>query len=582
MPPERDIKELPMQMERKTATDLASELETMRQRLALLEECGTNLERVQKKYNELLEAAPDAILFIGSDARIKRVNAQLAKLFGYQPGELEGRPLEILIPKKYRKKHQRFVTDFFRSPRKRPMGGHLEIYGTRKNGEEIPVDISLSYLEIDGELMVSAAVRDITERKQAEEKIVRDFHIQRVISSVLKVSLEPITLDEQLQRILELIVSIPQLTLEGKGAIYVIDSNDQALIMKAQQGFPESHVLPCQRVELGECFCGKAAADCKIIFTECLDEDHNIVYSGLFPHGHYCVPIIEGAEAVGLLNVFVREGHKRSEAEEKFLTVIADTLAGVIRHHRIEDEKKRLVNKLADSEKMAALGRLTTNFTHEIRNPLTAVGGLARRLAKSVPRKSEEIKYVERIVEEVGRLEALLKNMVAYSRSYMIPWDKHDLREIIKAQLSRVSDQSSRQAITIETALGEIPMVHIDRELIEAMLQNLINNAIEAMPKGGRLTVSTAFRRVAVGDFVIIRVKDTGVGIADENIPLLFEPLFTTKTHTARPGLGLASTKKIVEAHGGTITVQSKEGEGTEFTITFPVEKPETTLDYSI
>jgi len=571
-----------MEIERKTATQLASEVESMRQRLAVLEECGTDLEQVQKKYNELLESAPDAIIFINRDARIKQVNAQLERLFGYQPGELAGRPLEILIPKQYREKHQHFVADFFKNPRKRAMGSNLEIYGVRKNGEEFPADISLSSIEIEGELFVTAAVRDITERKLAEEQIVRDFHIQRVISSVLKISLEPSSLDEQLQRILELIVSIPQLTLEGKGAIYVIDPKDETLIMKAQQGFPESHVLPCRRVKLGECICGKAARDCMIVFCECLDERHKVVYNGLFPHGHYCVPILEGSEAVGLINVFIREGHKRSDTEEKFLTVIGDTIAGVIRHHRIEEEKKYLQAKLADSEKMAALGRLTTNFTHEIRNPLTAVGGLARRLAKRVPRESEEMKYVERIVEEVGRLEALLKNMVAYSTSYMIPREKHDLREIIKAQLAEVSEASLRQSITIETALGKIPMVHIDRELIEAMLKNLITNAIEAMPEGGRLTVSTAFRQVAVGDFVIIRVKDTGIGIAAENIPLLFEPLFTTKIHTARPGLGLASTKKIVEAHGGTISVQSREGEGTEFTVTFPTEKPDITLDYTI
>jgi PAS domain S-box-containing protein len=571
-----------MEMEKKTTAELAAEVEAMRQRLAMLEECGSELERVQKQYNALLQSAPDAIIFIDRDTRIKQVNAQLEKLFGYRPGELAGRQLDILIPKQFQERHQGFVADFFKNPRKRAMGGHLEIYGVRKDGEEFPADISLSYLEIDGEFLVTAAVRDITDRKQAEEKIMRDFHIQRVISSVLKVSLEPITLDEQLQRILEQIVTIPQLVLEGKGAIYVIDPKDQSLIMKAQQGFPEEHVLPCQRVEFGECLCGKAAEDCKIIYAEYADERHNIVYNGLFPHGHYCVPILEGQETVGLINVFVREGHKRSDTEEKFLTVIADTIAGVIRHQRIEEEKKRLLKKLADSEKMVALGRLTTNFTHEIRNPLTAVGGLVRRLAKKMPQKSEEMKYVDQIVEEVGRLEILLKNMVAYSNAQMISLEKHDLRKIIKGLLAEVTESCRLQSISIETALEEIPMVHIDLELIEAMLKNLITNAIEAMPEGGRLMVSTEFRQVAVGDFVVIRVRDTGVGIADENIPLVFEPLFTTKIHISRPGLGLASSKKIVEAHGGIISMQSREGEGTEFTVTFPVEKPETVLDYSI
>jgi PAS domain S-box-containing protein len=565
-----------MEIEKKTAAEVASELESMHQCHAALEKCAIDLEHVRKKYNQLLDSSPDAIVFVNREARIIQLNSQFEKLFGYQPGELDNMPLEILIPKQFWEKHRSFVFDFFRHPQKRAMGSDMEIYGVRKNGEEFPADISLSYLEIDNQPYATAAVRDITERKQAEKKIKQDFHIQRVISSVLKISLEPSSLDDDLQRILQLIVSIPQLTLEGRGAIYVTDPEAETLILKAHHGFPESDVLPCKSVPLGHCLCGKAVQNCTIVFTECLDDRHEIVYDGLFPHGHYCVPILEGSKTVGLINVFIQEGHKRSDAEENFLAVIADTIAGVIRHHRSEAEKERLLEELAHSETMAAIGRLTKNFTHEIRNPLTAVGGLVRRLIKKANRESEEVKYLELIVEEVNRLEVLLKNMVAYSTSYGIPREKHDLKKIITSQLTSIAEQSMQHSIIIKSQLEKIPMVQMDRELMDAIIKNLLTNAIEAMPEGGELTVSATFQHVAVGDFVIVRVKDTGIGIPEENIPHIFEPLFTTKNIKNRPGLGLASTKKIVEAHGGTINVQSREGKGTEFTITFPVEKPET------
>jgi len=571
-----------MESEKITSAELAQELDAMRLHLAELEKCRIGLTREQKRYDELLEAAPDAIVFVNRGGKIMRINAQFARLFGYKAEEIEGKQLAMLIPPQFREKHRKFVADFFDRPRSRPMGGNLEIYGVRKNGEQFPADISLSTLTIDRETYATAAVRDISERKQAEEKLMRDFHIQRVISAVLKISLEPVSLDEHLQRILELILSIPHLALEGKGAIYVVDRDRKTLLLKAMQGFTPSQQPPCRERPIGECICGKAAQYGRLLFADCLDERHEIGYEKLFPHGHYCVPILDGDEAVGLVNVFVREGHRRNEVEEKFLLVIADTLAGIFRHHRIEKEKDRLLEKLANAEKMAALGRLTSNFTHEIRNPLTAIGGLARRLTKKLGRNPEQMNYVERIVTQVARLEALVKNLAAFSRSYSVSVAKHDPREIIASLLAKFSERCRLQSVAVEKSLAEIPLAHMDRELMEMILENLISNALDAMPQGGLLQIATLVQPTAGRNFILISVQDTGIGISEENLPLIFEPLFTTKIDGERPGLGLASSKKIVEAHGGTLTVQSEPGRGTEVTLALPEERRAEAPDYSI
>ncbi|MEW6219456.1 MAG: PAS domain S-box protein [Thermodesulfobacteriota bacterium] len=571
-----------MTMSRKTGRELATELATMRECQQGLEACQLNLEQEQVRYHTLLAASPDAMVFVNREGQIIEVNAQLERLFGYEPGELDGRPLEMLVPAQYRVRHAQHVAGFFTNPRQRPMGSSFEIYGVKKDGQEFPADVSLSFLEVDGETFATAAVRDITEKKKAAARLERDYHMQRATSAVLKIALEPTPLADQLQRILEHILSVPQLALEKKGAIYIVDRSEQALVLKAHQGFSESALVPCRQVPLGECLCGKAAQSCAMVFSECADDRHEILYGGAFPHGHYCIPILQGPESVGLINVFVREGHRYHEAEDQFLSVIADTLAGVLRHHRAEAEKKELVERLAASEKMAALGRWTSNFAHEIRNPLTAVGGLTRRLAKKVAASSEETTYIERILEEVGRLEVVLSNMLAYARSYRIPEEEHDLGVMLAHLLEQLAGTCRAQGIRVQADLDVVPAIHIDRQLAEKILANLLANAIEAMPQGGVLKVASTLRSIAAGNFVVIRIQDTGEGIAEENLPLVFEPFFTTKPGKKRTGLGLASTKKIIEAHGGAISVQSRAGEGTLVTLTFPVAPADLPVDFSI
>ena len=126
------------------------------------------------------------------------------------------------------------------------------------------------------------------------------------------------------------------------------------------------------------------------MFADCLDERHEVSYQDDFPHGHYCVPIVSGGKALGVINLFVQAGHKNTKEEEAFLTAIADTLAGVIERSRANAERQRLMAELAEAEKLSALGRITLNVADEFRNPITAVGGFARRLQKKLPDGAKE------------------------------------------------------------------------------------------------------------------------------------------------------------------------------------------------
>jgi PAS domain S-box-containing protein len=555
----------------KTKAQLMDELTIMHQKVREVDECQQEYQRVRQKYEKLLDSAPDAMVFVNSEGRIIITNAQFEKLFGYTHHEVAGAHLDMLIPDRFRKKHQGFVSEFFKKPNARPMGSGIEIYAKKKDGTEFPADISLSLLQTDEETLVSAAVRDITKRKQAEEQIEMNFFIQRVLNSMLKISLEHLPLESQFKRILELILSVPHLALQSKGIIYLVEDDPKVLVKKAQIGFSETDMQPCRTVPFGTCLCGQAASRSEVVYSNHVNDKHVIHREGEFRHGHYCVPIKSGNKVLGLINVYVKEGHMRRSGEEAFLTSVANTLAGIIQHSRTEHEKEHLQAQLAQSEKLAALGRFTANVAHEIRNPLTAVGGFARRLDKSIAEGTKEKDYAGFIITEVNRLEGILKNVLTFSRDATPQMEECDISETIDRVLKMNEEICREKSISIQKSYNDVPLILIDNAQLHEAVENLVLNAVDAMEEGGVLTVSLGKELHEGGLYIYLKIKDSGVGISPDKLSLIFEPFFTTKVAEKGTGLGLPITKKILEDHGGFIRVESTIGEGTEFSLYFPL-----------
>ena len=232
--------------------------------------------------------------------------------------------------------------------------------------------------------------------------------------------------------------------------------------------------------------------------------------------------------------------------------------------------EKKLQEKIIEYEKLSALGRLTANVAHEIRTPITVIGGLARRLKKSIPSGTKAEEYLELISLEAKRLEEILKDVLVFSNEPFLLKEKKDINRLLEDSLDVYEDECRKYSISIQKVFDDVTPIYVDKRLVREAIKNLILNAIDAMPNGGRLTITTKQDFLNGKNYVTLKVTDTGVGISEENIKMIYEPFFTTKIARKDTGLGLSITKKIVEGHGGFIKVDSSIAKGSTFSLYFP------------
>ena len=226
-------------------------------------------------------------------------------------------------------------------------------------------------------------------------------------------------------------------------------------------------------------------------------------------------------------------------------------------------------SQLIQGEKLATVGKMAASVAHEIRNPLSTIGGFAN----TILRKPENIERVKRsatvIAEEALRLENLLKGVMDFSRPSAPVLKQGDFNAVVEKVFRTQSEYMASRGISAHIDLDRsIPEIHFDENQVMQILHNLIRNGTESMQAGGSLTVKTGRN----DESVCLSITDTGTGIPAEIMDRLFDPFFTTKSDGT--GLGLAVCKKIIEDHGGRIEVQSMLGKGTTFTICFPTTPP--------
>ncbi len=174
-----------------------------------------------------------------------------------------------------------------------------------------------------------------------EEIIGRDIQSRITISTLLHTALKPYSLEEQIERALDIILEVPWIAMQAKGSIFLMDHANDHLKMVAQRSLAPALLERCAELSLGHCLCGKAAQTREMLFVNHLDDDHHVRFAGIADHGHYCIPILFQDTLLGVLNLYVPAGHEKNLAEETFLSTVADTLAGLIVRKRVENELQR-------------------------------------------------------------------------------------------------------------------------------------------------------------------------------------------------------------------------------------------------
>jgi len=229
-------------------------------------------------------------------------------------------------------------------------------------------------------------------------------------------------------------------------------------------------------------------------------------------------------------------------------------------------ERNKLQRQLRDVEQMTGIGHMAANVAHEIRNPLIAVGGFARQLHEALDADDARREYTSIILEEVTRLEQILREQLTLERHLQPVLAPVEVNQILKDVWKLLSHGMLSSRVRLIGDLADaLPVTMGDANQLKQAFLNVINNAIQSMPDGGRIEISTE----QSGHMIVITVRDNGPGIPKEVMSKLFVPFFTTRK--AGSGLGMAVTRRIVENHGGSIGVDSTPGEGTTVRISIPI-----------
>jgi len=470
----------------------------------------------------LLEAAPDAMVITAGDGRIVRVNSQTERLFGYSREELVGQPIEVLVPERFRGLHPAHRAAYAGEPRPR-MAARPELFGLRKDGTEFPAEISLSPVTTGQGLLVMSAVRDITERLRLIEARTR------------------------------------------LGAI--IDSTEDAILSKSLDGTITSW-----------------NAGAEHLFGYTAEEIVGRSVTVLFPPGREDEErsILERVRQ-GLAVNQLETVRRRKDGTDIDVSVtisplrsIGGQVIGASKIARDITELRRVHRALVDASRMKSA--FLANMSHELRTPLNAIIGFTELMYKGKvgPVSPEHHEYLGDILTSSRHLLQIINDVLDLAKveSGKMEFRKEDvdlavlageMREVLRGLASAKHQQLETE---VDTGLG---LVWVDPARIKQVLYNYLSNAIKFTPDNGRIVVRVS----AEGpERFRIDVADTGIGItaADQaRLFVEFQQLDGSATkHFQGTGLGLALTRRIVEAHGGSVEVHSEPGKGSTFSAILP------------
>jgi PAS domain S-box-containing protein len=288
----------------------------------------------------------EAVFLLDRAEVITGCNRTAEEIFGWSPADLRGKSFsEVLLPGPARGGYREFLFRGEAGANGSIPCREIEQHLLHRDGHEFPVAINICQLGEPGAGAFLLIARDLRERRRQGQVLRQASQNQQIVNAILKIALEDLSLDEILLHALESVLLLKTPKLMDKGAVLLVADDSDHLLLKAHKGFGRQQVQACRRVPFGTCHCGRAALTSEIQFSECVDDRHDIRLESMMPHGHYCVPICSGDNLLGVMSLYLREGHVQNDEEKEVLWAVSNILAGVIERKKVEIQRSRLIDK---------------------------------------------------------------------------------------------------------------------------------------------------------------------------------------------------------------------------------------------
>jgi PAS domain S-box-containing protein len=489
------------------------------------------------EYRQLLDAAPDAMIVVSAEGQITFANAQTGQLFGYENDELLGQTLEVLIPERYRAAHGGHLARFFVSPTRRPMGSGLELFGRRKDGSDLPIEVSISPIHLPKGTAVCASIRDITERKRMER--AARISAERLAGAV-----------ETMQDAFALFDADDRLVLCNAPYRALLGSAPSAELMgESYEGLLDRWMV-------------------SLAFAR--DEDRS----------QFRAERLAGRrDPKGAFDVRTKEGRSlrvldRRTVEGGIVKTIWDLTDDVLLTEELKSARAS-----ADIAS-AAKSEFLSSMSHELRTPLNAILGFAQLLGRDKreplsDRHKERVaqilrggEHLLRLIDDILDLSHIEAGRVSISTE---PVDVVEILDELRATLEPTAARTDVRVTVVPTPT-EARRVRADRTRFAQIVTNFGTNAIKYNRPGGTVTVSA---RLKDEQTLRVAVSDTGMGIPVDKQDKLFQPFQRAGQETGAiegTGIGLVIAKRLAELMGGHVGFRSAPGSGSEFWVDLPVE----------